>query len=138
VIVLDENIVDGQRLLLEGWGIGVRQIGLDVGHNGLKDEQIVVLLRKLRQPTFFTRDSDFYSAELRHHRYSLVVAAVGQYETAGLIRRFLRQREFDSYAKRAGKVIPSRAKRHRLVATPTPEGGRLPLGCFPMMFWPCL
>jgi len=31
VIILDENILDGQRLLLEGWNIDVRQIGLDIG-----------------------------------------------------------------------------------------------------------
>jgi hypothetical protein len=31
VIVLDENIVDGQRLLLESWNIAARQVGLDVG-----------------------------------------------------------------------------------------------------------
>jgi hypothetical protein len=45
VIVLDENIVDGQRLLLEGWNVTARQVGLDVGRKGLKDE---VLLGRLR------------------------------------------------------------------------------------------
>jgi hypothetical protein len=56
VIILDENILDGQRLMLEGWKIAARQVGLDVGQKGLKDEEIVILLRRLRQPTFFTRD----------------------------------------------------------------------------------
>jgi hypothetical protein len=56
VIILDENILDGQCLLLEGWKIVARQIGLDVGRKGLKEDEIVVLLRRLRQPTFFTRD----------------------------------------------------------------------------------
>jgi hypothetical protein len=27
VIVLDENIIDGQRLLLEGWNVAARQVG---------------------------------------------------------------------------------------------------------------
>jgi len=66
VIVLDENIVDGQRLLLEGWNVTARQVGLDVGRKGLKDEEIVVLLCRLRQPTFFTRDLGFYTPERRH------------------------------------------------------------------------
>jgi hypothetical protein len=105
VIVLDENIIDGQRLLLEGWNIPVRQVGLDVGHKGLKDEGIVVLLRRLRQPTFFTRDLGFYTPELRHQHYTIVAAAVGQYELASFVRRFLHHPEFDTYAKRAGKII---------------------------------
>jgi hypothetical protein len=44
VIVLDENILVGQRLFLEGLRIPTRQVGLDVGRKGLKDEEIVVLL----------------------------------------------------------------------------------------------
>ena len=105
MIVLDENIIDGQRMLLEGWNIPVRQVGLDVGHKGLKDEDIVVLLRRLRQPTFFTRDLGFYTPELRHQYYTIVVAAVGQYELASFVRRILHHPEFDTYAKRAGKII---------------------------------
>jgi hypothetical protein len=52
VIVLDENIIDGQRLLLEVSKFAARQVGLDVGRKGLKDDEIVVLLRRLREPTF--------------------------------------------------------------------------------------
>ena len=66
MIILDENSLDGQRLMLEGWKISNRQVGLDVGRKGLKDEEIVILLGRLRQPTFFTRDQGFYSAELWH------------------------------------------------------------------------
>jgi hypothetical protein len=90
VIILDENIVEGQRLLLEAWKIAVRQVGLDIGTKGLKDEQIVVLLRRVRQPTFFTRDLGFYLPALRHQGYA---------------RQFLRHALFDTHAKRAGKVI---------------------------------
>ena len=105
MIVLDENILDGQRLMLEGWKIAARQVGLDVGRKGLKDEEIVILLRRLRQPTFFTRDQGFYSAKLRHQHYAVVVAAVGQYELAAFVRRLLHHSEFDTFAKRAGKII---------------------------------
>ena len=34
-----------------------------------------MLLRRLRQPTFFTRDLGFYTPELRHQHYAIVVAA---------------------------------------------------------------
>jgi hypothetical protein len=36
----------------------------------------VVLLCRLRQPTFFTRDLGFYTPELRHQHYAIVVAGV--------------------------------------------------------------
>lgn len=65
MIVLDENILDGQRLLLEAWRIAARQIGVDLGHKGLKDEEIIVLLRRQRNPTFFTRDAGFYLPTMR-------------------------------------------------------------------------
>ena len=105
MIILDENILDGQRLLLEGWKIAARQVGLDVGRKGLKDEEIVVLLRRLRQPTFFTRDVGFYTPALRHPHYAIVVAAVGQYEVAAFVRRFLRHALFDAHSKRTGRIL---------------------------------
>ena len=72
---------------------------------GLKDEEIIVLLRKQRAPTFFTRDADFYHPGLRHRGYCLVVTSFGQNEVAMFIRRFLRHRDFDTRAKRMGRVI---------------------------------
>ena len=58
--VLDENLAEGQRLLLRRWRITTRQIGVDVGCRGMADEEIIPLLLELRRPTFFTRDADFY------------------------------------------------------------------------------
>ena len=52
MIILDENILDAQRLLLEASRIPVREIGVDIGHKGLQDEEIIVLLRWQRNPTF--------------------------------------------------------------------------------------
>jgi hypothetical protein len=105
LIILDENILDGQRLLLGASRIAVRQIGVDIGHKGLKDEEIIVLLQRQRNPTFFTRDADFYLPNLRHPRYCLVVTSVGQYEVAPFIRRFLRHPDFDTNSKRMGRVV---------------------------------
>jgi hypothetical protein len=69
VILLDENVPEGQRRLLQSWRIHVRQLGSDLEHQGLRDEQIIVLLRRLRRVTFFTLDSDFYKPNLCHANY---------------------------------------------------------------------
>ena len=39
------------------------------GRKGLKDEEIIVLLRRQRNTTFFTRDAGFYLPGLRHRSY---------------------------------------------------------------------
>jgi hypothetical protein len=72
----------------------------------MKDrEEIIPLLPRLRQPTFFTRDHGFYHPALRQAGYCLVYCEVGTDETAEYIRRFLRHRAFRSRAQRMGKVI---------------------------------
>jgi hypothetical protein len=48
----------------------------------MKDEEIVALLRRRRNITFFTRDAGFYQPELRHQRCCLVVMNVGQNEVS--------------------------------------------------------
>lgn len=103
--ILDENIVDSQRQLLRSWRIRIRQIGHEVGRQGMKDEEIIPLLHRIGPATFFTRDLGFYDRHLCHARYCLVCLALGQYEAASFIRRFLRYPAFDTQAKRMGKVI---------------------------------
>lgn len=103
--VLDENIPDGQRQLLRSWRIPVRQIGHEVGRQGMKDEEIVPFLHELRSVTFFTRDLGFYRRRLCHADYCLVCLAVSHYEAASFIRRFLRHSAFKTQARRMGKVI---------------------------------
>jgi hypothetical protein len=105
LIILDENILDGQRLLLEASRVTTRQIGVDVGRKGMKDDEIAVLLRQQRYATFFTRDKDFYAPDLRHRRYCLVVMNVGQNEAATFVRRFLHHPDFDTQVKRMGRVV---------------------------------
>ncbi len=103
--ILDENIIDNQRQLLRSWRISTRQIGHEVGRQGIKDKEIIPLLHQLRRPTFFTRDSDFYERNLCHTRYCLVYLAVEKNEAATFVRRLLRHREFDTQARRMGAVI---------------------------------
>jgi len=102
--LLDENIPDHQRQLLRGWRVPVRQIGVDVGYKGLSDDTIIVLLHQLPRPTFFTRDDDFHRQVLCHPAYCLVYLAMGQYEVASFVRRFLRHPRFATYARRRGTV----------------------------------
>ena len=94
--ILDENIPESQRLLLRSWRIRVQQIGHELGHSGMKDEGIIPLLHQLRIPSFFTHDLDFYDHQLCHAGYCVVCLAVGQFETASFIRRFLQHPVFDT------------------------------------------
>jgi hypothetical protein len=106
MILLDENIPEDQVQFLRKWRIHVRQIGQDVGKQGMKDEEhILPLLHKLDRPTFFTRDVDFFNPDHCHDRYCLVCVDVGQKVAARFIKRLLRHRSLNSKAKRMGAVI---------------------------------
>jgi hypothetical protein len=105
VNILDENIIDNQRRLLNSWRIPVRQVGYEVGRKGMKDREIISFLHQLNQPTFFTRDDDFYERRLCHAGYCLVYLDVRKEEVATFVRRVMRQKVFKTKAKRMGKVI---------------------------------
>jgi len=80
-------------------------MGYDVGRQGMKDQEIIALLHRVRRPTFFTRDEDCYARHLCQARYCLVYLAVAKDEVAPFVRRLLRHREFDTVAKRMGTVV---------------------------------
>lgn len=103
--ILDENIIDSQRLKLQSWRISVRQIGHELGRKGLKDNEIIPFLHQLNRPTFFTRDDDFYDRKLCHAGYCIVHLDVRKEEAATFARRVLRYPAFNTKAKRMGKVI---------------------------------
>ena len=103
--ILDENILDDQRYYLKNWRIHVRQTGHEIGRQGIKDEEIIPLLHQLGEVTFFTRDYDFYQRNLCHTRYCLVCLAIEEYEVADFVYHFLRHPEFNTKAKRMGKVV---------------------------------
>ena len=105
MIVLDENIPESQRERLRNKRISVAQIGLDIGRQGMQDDDIVPLLLQLRRPTFATCDSDFYRRELCHERYCLMYLDVDEDDVAEFVRRLMRLREFNTQAKRMGTVI---------------------------------
>jgi hypothetical protein len=106
VNILDENIIASQCDQLRVWRIPFQQVGHDVGRQGMDDtEEIIPLLHRLIRPTFFTRDPDFYDRVLCHLGYSLVVLSVRKDEAAYYLRRFLRHPEFNTHAKRMGRVV---------------------------------
>lgn len=103
--ILDENIVESQRLLLRNWRLHFRQIGHEVGTGGMADDRIPALLLRLGHPTFFTRDLGFYDPSLCHAAYCIVCLDVAPSEAASFIRRLLRHPAFDARAKRMGMVL---------------------------------
>lgn len=71
--ILDENIPESQRQLLRSRRIRARQIGLDIGRKGMKDqEQIIPLLQALPRPVLLTRDLGFYDQSFCHKGYGIV------------------------------------------------------------------
>lgn len=102
--LLDENIRDDQRMFLRQWRIPFRQIGKEISHSGIKDENIIPFLHRLHRTTLFTRDEDFFKSPLCHSHYALVYLDVSDTETAEFIRRFLKHPAFDTQAKRLGVV----------------------------------
>ena len=72
----------------------------------MKDRgEIIPLLHTLRRPTFFTRDHDFYKADLCHRGYCLVFLDIAFDEAAEFTRRFLRHTAFRTQAQRMGRVV---------------------------------
>jgi len=102
--VIDENVTEDQKRLLQDRRVRVRQIGSDVGEQGMGDDDVIALLHSLPRNTFFTRDSDFFSQDLRHANYCLVNLAVANNDVAEYVVRFLRHSKFSTQAKRSGVV----------------------------------
>ncbi len=103
--VLDENVPESQRLLLRRARLPVRQIGREIGRQGMKDSEIIALLHRSYRPTFFTLDGDFYARRLRHAAYCLVHLDVAEELVAEYVRRLLKHGALNSRAKRLGRVI---------------------------------
>jgi len=102
--VLDENIVAEQRELLRRWRIPFRRIGEHLAVFGALDENLIPVLHRLPQPTFFTSYEDFFEPTLCHANYALVYLDVDDRQTAAFLRRFLRHSAFNTRAKRLGIV----------------------------------
>ena len=102
--LLDENIPLEQRDLLRAWGVHSRMIGQDISQLSIGDDNIIVLLHRLKQPTLFTRDEDFFKRRLCHPAYALAWLDAAPEEAALFVRRFLRHPRFQTKAARLGIV----------------------------------
>jgi hypothetical protein len=107
MLIIDESISEFEIWQLRRWGFRLRAIGPDLGNKSISDEDILPLLLRLKRPTFFTRDRDFWQQALCHHGYCLVYVDVleEEGEIAAHVRRFLRHRDFKVSAQRLGKVV---------------------------------
>ena len=105
MIVLDENISAAEEAKLTGWGIRCRTIGVHVAAKGDDDAQLLTFLLTLARPTFFSHDQDFWDQSRQHSRYCLVWLDTEETEQARFIRPFFRHPEFNTRAKRLGKVV---------------------------------
>ena len=81
----------------------------DLSTFGISDENLIPVLHRLPQPTFFSHDGDFFKASLCHGHYALVYLDVADTEEAQFIRRFLKHPAFNTQAKRLGIVARVRA-----------------------------
>jgi hypothetical protein len=102
--ILDELTLKRTYLQLQQWGISVDKIGQGFGQAGWSDEQIRHELHGSGK-TFHTRDRGYYKAKHCHATYCLVIYDVAANEMAEYIRKFLRHPQFNTHAKRLGKVI---------------------------------
>ena len=105
MLVLDENLPDGQQQLLRKARIRFRVIGIEVGASGTQDEKLIPLLHRLARPTFFSLDRDFCRPVWANPNYCLVWLDVTDDRAAEFIRRFLHHPLFDTQAKRMGRVV---------------------------------
>jgi hypothetical protein len=104
MLVLDENLPAGQRLLLRKWRVHFRVIGVDIAYSGTTDENLIPVLHHLSKPTFLTLDRNFYRLDWAHSNYGLVWLDVRRRVAAEFTRRFLKHDNFDTQAKRLGIV----------------------------------
>lgn len=102
--LLDENFPEDQAPLLRSWGIAYRRIGVHVARSGVKDDNVIPLLHRLRQVTLFTQDRGFFQRALCHPAYCIAWLDVRTDDTAQYVRRFLAHPRFGTKALCLGVV----------------------------------
>ncbi len=105
MILLDENIRKDQSIELRRHHVPARFAIEDFAWAGIQDPDIIPLLHRLKQPTFFTHDRDFFRRNLAHRNYCLAWLNIFDGRAAEFIRAFLKQELFNTTAKRMGAVV---------------------------------
>jgi hypothetical protein len=98
VNVLDENFRVDQVLQLRRWRIHCRRLAEDLAAPGIKDPDVMPLLRSTPSPTFLTHDRDNF-------RRCLVWLDVHDWFAVEFTRRFLKHPRFNTSARRMGTVV---------------------------------
>jgi hypothetical protein len=111
MILLDENVHQQSIVAsIAAWYRGqVRSLTTLRPNTVIKDEEIPTVLRRVRQPTFVTTNvADFWRRVPAHSQYIIVCVALPSerlHELPPLLRQLLQLPEFNTKAKRMGKVI---------------------------------
>jgi hypothetical protein len=111
LIVLDEQLNDEQIIeAIEQWYQGkVTTVQALRPNTLIKDDAIPSLLLRQKQPTFVTINYfDFWPKAPKHSAYCLICCKLPterKLEVPDLLRRVLQLPEFDTWRKRAGKII---------------------------------
>lgn len=93
--ILDHNFPESQLIPLRNRRIHLQKIGRDIGRPAWDDwQEIRRFLHRLKQPTFFTRDNDFYHPKYRHSGHCIVFLDVPVLQSADYVYRFLRHPDF--------------------------------------------
>jgi hypothetical protein len=108
--VLDELFDESIHEQLKARRIAIDKIGAGFGKTGWLDEHILQALHG-SEKTFHTRDHGFYRRSAAHSSYCIVYYEVPLAEMAAYIRRILRHPQFNTHAKRLGKVIKVTSQR---------------------------
>jgi hypothetical protein len=103
MLVLDENLPESQCQRLRNWRMRFRIIGVEIAAWGTRDENLIPVLHRLPNPTFFSLDRDFYRPAWKHASYCLVWLNIPDNHAADFIRRFLRH-PASRHRKRMGIV----------------------------------
>ncbi|MGE0682057.1 MAG: hypothetical protein AB7P69_14305 [Candidatus Binatia bacterium] len=107
-IVLDEHLGDTEVLEpLRRWITAVKIEDLAPDET-LKDDRLLQMLRKQKQPAFVTLDAGFFHKNCCDRRYCLVSFVVPhqqQHRIPGLLRRSFHLPEFKSKTAGMGKVV---------------------------------
>ena len=80
------------------------KVGDGFGYPSISDSDIRRELHHSKQ-TFHTQDLDFYHPRYRHPTYCLVFYGVEDQDFASCVQRFLCHPQFNTRAKRMGKVV---------------------------------
>src|SRR5882724_4219049 len=102
--VLDELFDESVYEQLKARRIAIDKVGAGFGKTGWLDEHILQALHGSGK-TLHTRDHGFYRRSRAHLSYCIVYYDVPLAEMVASIRRFLRHPQFNTHAKRLGKVI---------------------------------